>query len=80
MKGAELGVLATPVIQCLEQLTLTGEQSDIQCLMGQLQLIGQQLEVSIIIPVEFKDGLLTFIDGQQRKNGQTFYLHTRLFH
>ncbi|CBY12229.1 unnamed protein product [Oikopleura dioica] len=44
VKGTELGVLVTPVIQCLEQLTITGDQSDIQCLMGQLQLIGQQLE------------------------------------
>ncbi|CAG5106867.1 Oidioi.mRNA.OKI2018_I69.chr1.g3036.t1.cds [Oikopleura dioica] len=46
VKGQELGVLVTPVFQCLEQLTLSGEQNDIQCLMGQLQLIGQQLETA----------------------------------
>ena len=41
----ELSILTGPLYSCLNDLAVTGGQTDIQCLMAQLQLVGQQLEV-----------------------------------
>ena len=42
----ELAILAVPLYECLNELSAIGStETEISCLMSQLQLIGQQLEV-----------------------------------
>ena len=45
MADKELTILTGPLYTCLVDLAETGTQNDIHCLMAQLQLVGQQLEV-----------------------------------
>ena len=45
MADKELTILTGPLYTCLIDLAETGTQNDIHCLMAQLQLVGQQLEV-----------------------------------
>ena len=49
----ELSILAVPLYECLNELSAIGStETEISCLMSQLQLIGQQLEVIIKYLVE----------------------------
>ena len=57
----ELTILTVPLYTCLNDLAISGGQTDIQCLMAQLQIIGQQLEVTFL-------SLFTDIEHQQGKN------------
>jgi hypothetical protein len=42
----ELSILATPLYECLNELSdLESTETEISCLMSQLQIVGQQLEV-----------------------------------
>ena len=44
----ELSILAIPLYECLNELSAVGSsETEISCLMSQLQLIGQQLEVKL---------------------------------
>ena len=45
----ELTILSGPLYTCLVDLAETGTQNDIHCLMAQLQLVGQQLEVFFLL-------------------------------
>ena len=41
----ELSILATPLYECLEELSdRESTETEISCLMSQLQIVGQQLE------------------------------------
>ena len=45
----ELSILAIPLYECLNELSAVGSsETEISCLMSQLQLIGQQLEVRLL--------------------------------
>ena len=56
----ELSILAIPLYECLNELSAVGSsETEISCLMSQLQLIGQQLEVRLLKTLIFN--WITFV-------------------